>query len=341
MSHESVGPSTRAHRCHLSNRCDHRWPTLFIVEVSSHLFWLPTVRKLAADMGLAANTVAKAYRQLELAGLIETRGRNGTFVAGEPSAKRALAVRAAQEFARRMHELGIGNAEAIAILREEVDLRWSPPMCRTRNERRSFVCQLCWLRIGALFSLRTERAHQTGGGIQYRNRGSVSRPLRIAGSRFCSTSESRTGSDSPPSPPLISEEQLKVAVSSASSAVLGRRRPWPHRRSGRPGKPKRLRAFRHRLAVLRLVTGSPTDARGAPRWPSGQEVSRRPRTRSAHRLETRVLLQPRCQRVRQLASLRPPIRAPRARRPSRGTGLIPSRRDRSRSLRRGRRFPFW
>jgi DNA-binding transcriptional regulator YhcF (GntR family) len=88
---------------------------------------LPTVRKLAADLGLAANTVAKAYRQLELAGLIETRGRNGTFVAGEPSAKRALAVRAAQEFARRMHELGIGNAEAIAILREEVDLRWSPP----------------------------------------------------------------------------------------------------------------------------------------------------------------------------------------------------------------------
>jgi DNA-binding transcriptional regulator YhcF (GntR family) len=82
---------------------------------------LPTVRKLAADLGLAANTVAKAYRQLELAGLIETRGRNGTFVAGEPSAERALAVRAAQEFARRMHELGIGNAEALAILREEVD----------------------------------------------------------------------------------------------------------------------------------------------------------------------------------------------------------------------------
>lgn len=93
---------------------------------------LPTVRKLAADLGLAANTVAKAYRQLELAGLIETRGRNGTFVAGELSAKRALAVRAAQEFARRMHELGIGNAEAIAILREEVDRHSSSPL-RQRN----------------------------------------------------------------------------------------------------------------------------------------------------------------------------------------------------------------
>ncbi len=82
---------------------------------------LPTVRQLAADLGLAVNTVAKAYRQLELAGLIETRGRHGTFVAGAPSAKRALAVRAAHDFMRRMRELGIGNAEALAILDREVD----------------------------------------------------------------------------------------------------------------------------------------------------------------------------------------------------------------------------
>jgi DNA-binding transcriptional regulator YhcF (GntR family) len=82
---------------------------------------LPTVRKMAADLGLAVNTVAKAYRQLELAGLIETRGRHGSFVAGPPSAKRASAMRAAQEFIERMHELGIGNAEALAILHREVD----------------------------------------------------------------------------------------------------------------------------------------------------------------------------------------------------------------------------
>jgi DNA-binding transcriptional regulator YhcF (GntR family) len=82
---------------------------------------LPTVRQLAADLGLAVNTVAKAYRELELAGLIETRGRHGTFVAGAPTAKRALAVRAAQDFMRRMRELGIGNAEALAILKREVD----------------------------------------------------------------------------------------------------------------------------------------------------------------------------------------------------------------------------
>jgi DNA-binding transcriptional regulator YhcF (GntR family) len=81
---------------------------------------LPTVRKVAADLGLAVNTVAKAYRQLELAGLIETRGRQGSFVAGRPSAKRASAVRAAQDFMGHMRELGIGNAEALAILQREV-----------------------------------------------------------------------------------------------------------------------------------------------------------------------------------------------------------------------------
>lgn len=42
---------------------------------------LPTVRQLAADLGLAVNTVARAYRELEADGVIETHGRRGTFVA--------------------------------------------------------------------------------------------------------------------------------------------------------------------------------------------------------------------------------------------------------------------
>ncbi|MEU2184656.1 GntR family transcriptional regulator, partial [Streptomyces thermolilacinus] len=42
---------------------------------------LPTVRGLAEELGLAANTVAKAYRALETDGVIETRGRAGTYVA--------------------------------------------------------------------------------------------------------------------------------------------------------------------------------------------------------------------------------------------------------------------
>jgi len=42
---------------------------------------LPPVRQLAADLGLANGTVARAYRILEEADILETSGRKGTFVA--------------------------------------------------------------------------------------------------------------------------------------------------------------------------------------------------------------------------------------------------------------------
>jgi GntR family transcriptional regulator len=41
---------------------------------------LPPIRQLAADLGLAANTVARAYRELELEGLVLSRVRHGTTV---------------------------------------------------------------------------------------------------------------------------------------------------------------------------------------------------------------------------------------------------------------------
>ncbi|MEM8708526.1 MAG: GntR family transcriptional regulator, partial [Actinomycetota bacterium] len=39
---------------------------------------LPSIRQLAGDLGLAANTVAKAYRELEADGLVASNGRRGT-----------------------------------------------------------------------------------------------------------------------------------------------------------------------------------------------------------------------------------------------------------------------
>lgn len=82
---------------------------------------LPTVRALAAELGIAANTAAKAYRELEQVGLIETRGRAGTFVAsaGEQSSQRAA--EAAAEYARIVHALGIPTSEALAIVRAALD----------------------------------------------------------------------------------------------------------------------------------------------------------------------------------------------------------------------------
>ncbi|NRQ49805.1 GntR family transcriptional regulator [Aeromicrobium stalagmiti] len=60
---------------------------------------LPTVRALADTLGLAPNTVAKAYRALETSGVVETHGRRGTFVASiEPGdAAAATYVRAARD----------------------------------------------------------------------------------------------------------------------------------------------------------------------------------------------------------------------------------------------------
>ncbi|KNH17640.1 GntR family transcriptional regulator [Arthrobacter sp. ZBG10] len=43
---------------------------------------LPTVRSLAADLGIAAGTVARAYRELDAAGIVESRRRGGTVVTG-------------------------------------------------------------------------------------------------------------------------------------------------------------------------------------------------------------------------------------------------------------------
>jgi GntR family transcriptional regulator len=41
---------------------------------------LPTVRQLAVDLCINANTVAKVYRDLERAGILETRRGIGTFI---------------------------------------------------------------------------------------------------------------------------------------------------------------------------------------------------------------------------------------------------------------------
>jgi len=76
---------------------------------------LPTVRRLAGDLGLATNTVARAYRELETDGIIETRGRKGSFVSshGGPAERRAQ--EAAAEFAQRIRNLGIDSESALAL----------------------------------------------------------------------------------------------------------------------------------------------------------------------------------------------------------------------------------
>ncbi|KRB46215.1 GntR family transcriptional regulator [Terrabacter sp. Root181] len=78
---------------------------------------LPTVRALAADLGLATNTVARAYKELEAAGLVETRSRAGTVVAsGEHAVEAALGVLAAR-YVAAARAAGVTDASAVEIVR--------------------------------------------------------------------------------------------------------------------------------------------------------------------------------------------------------------------------------
>ena len=73
---------------------------------------LPTVRELAGQINLAVNTVARAYRELEAAGVLETRGRFGTFVARSDPADVAMAT-AANTFVSAARALGVDKGEAL------------------------------------------------------------------------------------------------------------------------------------------------------------------------------------------------------------------------------------
>jgi DNA-binding transcriptional regulator YhcF (GntR family) len=87
---------------------------------------LPTIRRLAADLGLAVNTVARAYRELEDAGLIETRGRGGTFVAAAGQHYRERAWQAAQQYVSTVSALGLDPREARRIVHAALDAHTNP-----------------------------------------------------------------------------------------------------------------------------------------------------------------------------------------------------------------------
>lgn len=76
---------------------------------------LPTVRELAGQLGLAVNTVARAYRELETGGIVETRGRFGTFVASADPAEAAMTT-AADAFAAAARAVGLDKADALRYL---------------------------------------------------------------------------------------------------------------------------------------------------------------------------------------------------------------------------------
>src|SRR6202050_2879884 len=84
---------------------------------------LPTVRQLAVDLAINPNTVLRAYRELELGGMIETHQGTGTFISNKKIVKnsgereRQLA-QLANEFAARAGAAGFSVEELLERLRE-------------------------------------------------------------------------------------------------------------------------------------------------------------------------------------------------------------------------------
>jgi DNA-binding transcriptional regulator YhcF (GntR family) len=79
---------------------------------------LPTVRALAAEVGLAVNTVARVYRELEADGVVVTEGRRGTFVSPTAAASTHGVQAAAAAYVAAVRRAGIGVTEAQRLVQE-------------------------------------------------------------------------------------------------------------------------------------------------------------------------------------------------------------------------------
>ncbi|MFD3922547.1 GntR family transcriptional regulator [Streptomyces sp. NPDC058595] len=91
---------------------------------------LPPVRQLASDLGLANNTVVRAYRELESAGLVHSRRGSGTRVAAAAGAvddnARAVLAERAREFATAALLLGTTDEDALAAVRHALATARTP-----------------------------------------------------------------------------------------------------------------------------------------------------------------------------------------------------------------------
>ncbi|WP_136610241.1 GntR family transcriptional regulator [Sinomonas albida] len=78
---------------------------------------LPPVRALAAELGLAPHTIARAYRELEEANVVATNGRAGTAVAARDAREQDLTT-AAATFAAAAASRGCTVEEAVRLVEQ-------------------------------------------------------------------------------------------------------------------------------------------------------------------------------------------------------------------------------
>ncbi len=86
---------------------------------------LPSVRKLAADLRINPNTIARAYQDLEREGVVRTVPGGGTFVAGTgPGLLKSEKIRRLRPLARQLAveaaQLRLAPEDVLELLEEEV-----------------------------------------------------------------------------------------------------------------------------------------------------------------------------------------------------------------------------
>lgn len=80
---------------------------------------LPSVRALAADLGIAVNTVARAYQELQVGGHVRTSRRGGTCVDRAPAARDLSALReAVAVLVARARDQGVDEEAVHALVSE-------------------------------------------------------------------------------------------------------------------------------------------------------------------------------------------------------------------------------
>ena len=86
---------------------------------------LPSVRDLAEEIKVNPNTIVRAYQELEREGVTETRRGMGTFIVDSDKnsilqMKNSIGKTFVQEFIKKMHEVGVSDAEIINLVKESI-----------------------------------------------------------------------------------------------------------------------------------------------------------------------------------------------------------------------------